>query len=144
MVFEQNMNIKNSCYVTFHSQRKPPAHGGAEYGPHRAAFICFSGHGFCWHGIMSVSYTHLGVIVIDHQDMQPMGEGLSLVGLGRRHCRDRGGGLLGEREGQPYLEPGAFADLAVNGYLPPIIWHRMRAMLRPSPLPGNWPWPWAR
>ena len=61
----------------------------------------------------------VGVIVIDHQDMQPMGEGLSLVGLGRRHCRDRGGGLLSEREGQPYLEPGAFADLAVNGYLPP-------------------------
>lgn len=87
----------------------------------------------------------VGVIVIDHQDMQPMGEGLSLVGLGRRHCRDRGGGLLGEREGQPYLEAGAFADLAVNGYLPPpIIWHRMRAILRPSPLPGNWPWPWAR
>lgn len=86
----------------------------------------------------------VGVIVIDHQDMQPMGEGLSLVGLGRRHCRDRGGGLLSEREGQPYLEPGTFADLAVNGYLPPIIWHRMRAMLRPSPLPGNWPWPWAR
>jgi hypothetical protein len=26
--------------------------------------------------------------------------------------------LLGEREGQPYLEAGAFADLAVNGYLP--------------------------
>nr|WP_323949117.1 hypothetical protein [Aeromonas caviae] len=63
------------------------------------------------------------MIVIDHQDMQPMGEGLSLVGLGlgRRDCRDRGGGLLGEREGQPYLEAGAFADLTVNGYLPPII-----------------------
>ena len=26
--------------------------------------------------------------------------------------------MLGEREGQPYLEAGAFADLAVNGYLP--------------------------